>query len=178
MSSTRETIVAALVSRLKSPPDGITMPLGLTADRVHRFILRPIEADKLPALVAYRYDCKPVESLHLAGDSRDTQLLYELMVRVEVRAIGEPVDQVVDALEQYVRQCVFSDTSLGGLTAGARELGYEVDGAALNQHFAASHVNLGFIYYEQPYTFPDPTVLLQQVTVDDETLEETLTVPE
>lgn len=154
------------------------MPSSLAAERIHRYALRPIEVEKLPALVVYRYDNKPVESFHLAGSAEDNLLLYEVSVRVEVRAVGEPVDQVVEPLEEYVRKVVFIDPSLGGLSAGARELAYEVDGALLDKGYAASYISLGFLYYEQPYIFPDTGADLQLVQVDNTTLTESFTVPE
>ena len=176
--STRENIVAALVDRLRTPPAFIPIPQGLEACNIHRYALRTIEADKLPALVVYRYDNKPVDSFHLAGSAEDNLLLYEVSIRVEVRAVGEPVDQVVEEFEEYVRQVVFSDASLGGLSAGARELAYEVDGALLDKGYAASYISLGFLYYEQPYVFPATGADLQLVQVDNATLTESFTVPE
>lgn len=179
MTSTRERIVSELVRRLKTPPTGVTMPPALAAERVHRYSLRPIEAEKLPALVVYRFDNKPTLGNHLSGTGLvDNLIEYEVSVRVEVRALGEPVDQVVEAFEEYVRQVVFIDPSLGGLAMAAREIAYEVDGALLDRGYAASYISLGFLYVEQPYVYTDPAADLVLVEVDNLSLEETFQVPE
>lgn len=177
MTSCRANITAALVARLKSPPSGVTMPADLAAAQIHRYALRSLEAETLPALVVYRFDNAPIEGNHIAGESRDNLLAYEVKIRVEIRALGEPVDEIVEPLEEYVRQCVFADSSLGGLAAGCREIAYEVDGMLGNQSYAASYVSFGFLYYEQPYVFTETGADLALVQTDNTTLDESFTVP-
>jgi len=175
--SCRQAITAALVAVLKSPPSGVTMPTGLEASNIHRYALRSLESETLPALVVYRYDNAPVDGGHIAGSSLNNLILYEVKIRVEIRAIGEPVDEIVEPLEEYVRRCVFADASLGGLAAGCREIAYEVDGVLGNQSYAASYVSLGFLYYEEPYTFTETGADFVLMQTDNETLDESFTVP-
>lgn len=174
MTSMRERILGELVTRLETPPAGVTKPTGLA---VHRFAMVPIEDDQLPAAVVYWTACDQAGKTMLAATAMDRLLEYHLSVRVEVRAAGE-TDDILEDLIQYVRQVVFTDPSLGGVATAAREDGLQLDAIAKSRILWAAAVELVFSFLEEPLTWPgeeSPGVLIR-VDYPTHPTEETLTV--
>ena len=156
MASHRELIIEALVTALTTPPASVTKPAGLA---VHRFAMRPLDVDRLPAIVVYWMDCKPAKAEQVVSSvSYDRLLEYLLTVRVECRAAGEPADQVLDPLAQYARQVVLTDPSLGGLCYGVREAGIQVDAVAKEKVLGAAAVDFEFHYPEEAVPLGDPVL--------------------
>lgn len=175
MSSMREQILAALLTKLETPPVGVTKPTGLV---LHRFAMLPIEDDTLPAAVVYWTACDQTAKTMFAATAMDTLLEYHLAVRVEVREAGE-TDGVLDALIQYVRAVVFTDPSLGGLAISAREDGLQIDAVARERTLWAAAVELVFAFLEEPVTWAgweSPADLVRADYLTHPT-EMTLTVP-
>lgn len=175
MSSRRELILAELVSRFTTPPTGITKPIGLM---VHRFAMLPIEQDVLPAVVVYWTACDPVEKSFLGQPDGSRLLLYDLTVRVECRITGEPIDQVLDPVLQYVRQVIFIDPSLGGIAAAAREDAIQIDGLSKERVFGAAAADFVFEYYDEPFIYEEPLLggPVRRLDYQDHPTEMTLTV--
>lgn len=155
MASRRELIIEALVASLTTPPATVTKPAGLA---VHRFAMMPIEQDRLPALVVYWLDCKPVSKDPISSVDYLRLQEYTLMVRVECRVSGQPVDQQLDPLAQFARLVIFSDPSLGGLSHSVLEAGIQVDGVAREKVFGAAAVDFEFHYFEEPVPLEDPVL--------------------
>lgn len=174
MSSMRDRILAELVTRLTTPPTGVTKPAGLT---VHRYAMVPIEDDHLPAAVVYWTACDQPGKAVLAATAMDRLLEYHLAVRVELRATGD-TDSVLETLIQYARNVVFTDPSLGGLALGAREDGIQLDAIARNRVCWAAALELVFPFLEEPVTWPGEESPGDLVRVDYPThpTEMTLTV--
>lgn len=153
--SMREQIIAAFVSRLGTAPTGITKPTGL---EVHRYRLRPLEEDNLPALVVYWTSCEPSERAFISAPCLDRLLEYTLHVRVEIRTTGDPVDQAIDACARYLRQCVFYDPSFGGLALATREGSLQVDGESRGEVMASGTLDFEVSFFDELYT-PTETLL-------------------
>jgi hypothetical protein len=147
--SRRELIILALMERLETPPTGISKPANL---EVHRYRLRPLEEDNLPALVVYWVACDPTEKHFIASPSMDRLCEYVLSVRVEIRAIGDPVDQAIDSCVKYLRQCVFFDPSFSGLAIGTREGTIRADGEDRGQSYASGTMDFDIAFCEEFYT--------------------------
>lgn len=174
MTSMRERILAELVTRLVTPPVGITKPAGLA---VHRFAMVPVEDDQLPALVVYWTACDQPGKTFLAATAMDRLLEYHLAVRVEARAAGD-TDAALEPLIQYVRQVVATDPSLGGLSTAAREDGLQLDAIAKSRILWAAAVEFVFSFLEEPLAWPgeDSPGVLVRVDYPTHPTEETLTV--
>lgn len=155
MASQREQIVAALMASLTTPPSGVTKPTGLA---VHRNALRPLDSDRLPALVVYSMDCKPSRDQSISSVSQDRLLEYLLTVRIECRVTGEPTDQLLDPLIQFARLVIFTDPSLGGLAYAVRESGILFDGVAKERVFGAAAVDFELSFFENVVPLSDPVM--------------------
>ncbi len=175
MSSRRELVISELVTRFTTPPAPIVAPLGLT---VHRFAMLPIEQDSLPAIVVYWTACDPTEKTFIGQPDGNRLLQYNLTVRVECRITGEPIDQKLDPILQYVRQVVFLDPSLGGIAAGAREDSIQIDGLSKERVFGAAACDFVFEYYDEPFTYSEPLIggPVRRLDYMDHPTEMTLTV--
>lgn len=164
MSSMREQLVTALVATLTTPPGTVTAPAGLT---IHREAMRPVEGDRLPAVVVYWLDCKPLDPNQVITEVSQARLLeYVLTIRVECRASGQPVDQVLDPLAQFVRLVIFNDPSLGGLAIGVREVALQLDAVSKDRVYGALAVDFDFHYYEEPVPLVDPAIGGTLIRVD------------
>ena len=153
--SMREQLVAAIVARLNAPPAGIVAPEGLT---IHRYQLRPLENDVLPAIVVYWMSSDPSEKHFYAASCQDLLTEYVLAVRFEIRAVGDPVDAAIDPYVQFVRQCIFSDPSIGGLALGARESSLHVDGEDRAKVYASGTLDVDLAFLEEPYTYVETLI--------------------
>lgn len=108
MASVRERIILAVVAAQDAPGK----PAGLT---VHRRRYRPIDADKLPALVVYPVQEDPELANITPGDWDRT-----LRVRLELRAkadpeSGSPADAELDPLYVWAVKQMYADPTFGGL---------------------------------------------------------------
>jgi hypothetical protein len=120
MSSIREQIAAEIIEVLKAPPTGdATPPANLT---VHRERTRPIEQDKLPAILVYFEDDEPTPLEKQKFQAPLTQ--RHLGVVLEMRAVpttGQAPDEVVDPLYVWAVQQIMSNERFDGLAMGVTE---------------------------------------------------------
>lgn len=109
--SRREKICQYMVEQIgaEGKPDGLL---------VSRQRSLPLEAKLLPAALVYlvRETAERIGAL-------STVTQRETVFRVEIRASGEPSDQVLDPLVSWVVQQVMADYELGGLADGVDESG-------------------------------------------------------
>jgi hypothetical protein len=115
MSSIREQIADALLTVLQASG----APGGLT---VHRERTRPIEQDKLPAILVYFEDEEPTPLEKQKFAAPLTQ--RHLNVVLEMRALaqgGQATDQAVDPLYLWIMQQVMADEKFSGLAMGVTE---------------------------------------------------------
>ncbi len=108
--SIREQIVDAIVALLAI--DGV---------EVHRERTRPIEDEKLPALLLYFEDEEPAP---IGSDRRAPFVERALQVIVEARAEvigGQSPDQALDPLLSWTAQRLLQNETIGGLANGVTE---------------------------------------------------------
>lgn len=123
MSSIRDQIVTAIVAAL----EGHNKPSNLT---VRRFSLAKIEPEHQPLIEVY----PGKDNVQDAPKGRPV-VMRTLSVMLDVYAIGDAVDQVIDPILCWVTASLNADRSLGGLALDLRERSAEWDGemAAMGQ---------------------------------------------
>ncbi|HLZ09338.1 MAG TPA: hypothetical protein VKT80_12160 [Chloroflexota bacterium] len=115
MSSIREQIAQAVVDLLSAPggPGGVS---------VHRERTRPIESDKMPAILVYFEDDEPTPLAKVRFQAPLTERHLNLVL--ELRAIPDAVsapDQAIDPLYLWVIAQLVVNERLGGLAMGITE---------------------------------------------------------
>jgi hypothetical protein len=153
VSSIREQIAAALVSVLSGTGGelgALSSPPGLN---VHRERTRPIEQEKLPAILVYFEDEEPTPLAKQRFQAPLTE--RHLNVVIEMRAVpdsGKAPDEAVDPLYLWAMQQVMGDERLSGLAMGvtegpmkwtAKEADVVIAGAALHLvvHYRTSRLD-------------------------------------
>lgn len=119
MSSIREQIAAAVVALLGAESIDLGTPLNLT---VHRERTRPIEKDKLPAILVYFEDEEPTPLAKQRFSAPLTE--RHLNVVLEMRTVpdaGQAPDEAVDPLYMWAVQQILGNEKLGGLAMGVTE---------------------------------------------------------
>ncbi len=115
MASIREQIADAVIAALVDPAG----PAGLN---VHRERTRPIEQDKLPAILVYFEDEEPTPLEKQKFQAPLTQRHLGLVL--EMRAVpsaGQAPDEAIDPLYCWSVQQVMKDEKFGGLAMGVTE---------------------------------------------------------
>jgi hypothetical protein len=147
MSSIREQI-AEKVADLLSAPGG---PTGVT---VHRERTRPIEADKLPAILVYFEDDEPTPLMKQRFQAplaeRHLNLVTEL--RATPDAVSAP-DQAIDPLYLWVIAQLITNERLGGLAMGITEGPMKWTSKEADRVFAGAALHM-VIHYRTSRTDP------------------------
>lgn len=145
MSSIREQIAAAVVNLLtgtgaETPP----APAGLT---VHRERTRPVEQDKLPAILVYFEDEEPTplakQEFKAPITKRHLGVVFEMRV---VPDSGQAPDQAVDPLYLWIMQQIAVDETLGGLAMGVTEGPMKWTATEADRVFAGAALHLAIHY--------------------------------
>jgi hypothetical protein len=153
MSSIREQIAAALVTALSGDEGAAGNVPEPTSLNVHRERTRPVEADKLPAILVYFEDDEPTTLAKQRFQAPLTE--RHLNVVLEMRAVpdaGKAPDEAIDPLYLWAMQQVMSDERFSGLAMGvtegpmkwtAKEADVVVAGAALHLviHYRTSRLD-------------------------------------
>ena len=112
--SIRELITLAAVAQLGA----VGKPASLT---IHRTRTLAIPDDQLPATVLY-----VVKELVATVHGRTGVVVArQLVLRLEHRAAGDPLDRSLDPLTTWAVQALFADPTLGGLAKNLEEVGLE-----------------------------------------------------
>jgi hypothetical protein len=142
MSSRRELIIRNRVGALKA---------GAPAE-VHRYRIRPIERDQLPAYVVYPANpplggqSEVVERLdHDPGVERRLNLRVE--IRVEVTDPNDEPDSVLDEHYVHVVKALRADPTCGGLALDCEESSSSFDAADLGKEVGACAVDFVITYH-------------------------------
>ena len=113
--SIREQIIVAIVALLEA--DGA--PVGLA---VHRERTRPIDNDKLPALVIYCEDEEPTATDKQTFRSPLVERSLHVIVEARAQVIGSSSpDQTLDPLLVWTSSQILQNETIGGLAIGAIE---------------------------------------------------------
>ena len=143
MASIRERIIAAMAAALDGPekPEGVT---------VHRDRTRPIERDKLPAIVLYAAspDVRTREETVRRSDHDTVERTFTAMVegRVVVRPDESP-DAAIDPLYVWTVKALRADPTLGGLAMDVRETGTDIIAAEFDKTYAAFGTTFEVVYF-------------------------------
>lgn len=140
MASVRERIVDAVVAALNAPGK----PAGLT---VHRSRTRPIDKDRLPAMVVYL-------ATEDVGDHAAIAVMRTLRIRVECRVTGDPPDTVLDEHVTWAVKALKADEKLGGLAVRINEVRTVWDAAERDKVYAAAATEFE-IEYATAYNDPE-----------------------
>lgn len=132
MAHRREVILAAIVAALTNSLD---KPAGVT---VHRYRTRPIESDKLPAIVVYAGPGKGGVGETVARIDHDDGVERALTVRIELRESGDPPDLILDPLCVWVTKTMRSNPTLGGLCRDIEEQATTLDAEERDRVYAAA----------------------------------------
>lgn len=132
MAHRRELILAAITAALTNSPD---KPAGVT---VHRYRTRPIDADKLPAVVVYPGPGKGGVGETVLRMDHDNNVERALSVRIEVRESGDPPDQILDPFLVWVTKVMRSDPTLGGLSRDIEEQSTSIDADEKDRVYAGA----------------------------------------
>ena len=148
MSSIREQIAAKVVDLLSAPggPAG-----GLS---VHRERTRPIEADKLPAILVYFEDDEPTPLQKERFQAPLTQ--RHLNIVLELRAVPDGVsapDQAIDPLYVWAIVQLVANERLGGLAMGITEGPMKWTSKEADRVYAGAALHL-VIHYRTSRTDP------------------------
>jgi hypothetical protein len=135
MASIREQITASRVTALGGPGK----PAGL---RVHRSRRKPIEQDKLPAMVVYQLG----EETKRKGGDWGPLYEHELALAVEVRVKGDPPDQQLDPYVVWAQKTMVGDQTAGGLAKKVEFVGAQWQEAASNQPLGAARLDFIVTY--------------------------------
>jgi hypothetical protein len=130
----RKRIVDAVVATLSDA----AKPAGLT---VHKYRLRPLERDQLPAVVVFSID----ESVSL--ENIVPQVARRLVVRCEARHHGDVPDDALDPILSWVVQRITTDATLQDLTVRVSEVGTEWMAEQKDVVLAAAAVDFAIDYY-------------------------------
>ena len=135
MASIREQIVLSRVAALGAPGK----PAGL---RVHRSKRKPIEQDKLPAIVVYQLG---EETKRKGGDWGP---LYEhtFALALEVRVKGEAPDAALDPHIVWAQKTMVGDQTAGGFAKSVEFVGAQWQEAASNQPLGAARLDFIVTY--------------------------------
>jgi len=154
MSSIREQIAALVVAALQEPgTPAQPSPPGLN---VHRERTRPIEQDKLPAIVAYFEDDEPTPLEKQKFQAPLTQRHLNLVLEMRAKALpGQGPDEAIDPLYVWAMQRVMADERFGGLAMGVTEGPMKWTAKELDVVFAGAALHL-VVHYRTSRT--DPTL--------------------
>jgi hypothetical protein len=158
MSSIREQIAALTIAALQEPgtPEQPAPP-GLN---VHRERTRPIEQDKLPAILVYFEDEEPTPIGETGKPQRFqaplTQRHLNLVLEMRGKTLpGQAPDEVIDPLYVWAMQRVMADERFGGLAMGVTEGPMKWTAKELDVVFAGAALHL-VVHYRTSRT--DPTL--------------------
>jgi hypothetical protein len=132
-----ERIAQYLVAQIDA--DG--KPEGLLVDRQRTL---PLDETTLPAVVVY-FIKETAEKI--AG--RSTVVRRRAVFRIEKRVAGEPTDQKLEPLRQWVVAQLMADFSLGGLAKEIDEMGSQCDQIVKDIVVGAEATDFEVTYYTQ-----------------------------
>ncbi|MFW6031000.1 MAG: hypothetical protein ACOC9T_00285 [Myxococcota bacterium] len=140
MPTRRERIVRKTVEAL----DGAGKPDGAT---VHRYRVRPIERDDLPAYVVYPSN-PPMggRSEAVQRMDHDPGVERSLNLRVEIRVADNEPDKALDDHYAWVVRAMRSDPTWDGLALDTQESGSSFDAADLGRTVGACAVDWEITY--------------------------------
>jgi len=143
----RSQILAAVVALLEAA--NADRPAHLTA--VHRFRFRPLDKDKLSALVVY-----PVRNTE--GDSelerREDDFTFVVECRAKQLTAATTADELVEELYWWAVSRILADPTLGGLVTDVVEGDTQWQGEDLAEAYAAAGVQFRATFHRQ---FADPS---------------------
>jgi hypothetical protein len=148
---------------------------------VHRHALRPIEKDKLPALVPFLLEMQPRAGQGVGNPLRQ----YDAKIRVECRATGEPMEAALEPLILHVqRKFLEAPPCLGGWAINVTEGQIQFDAMLRDEAYAAAALDFDvhIVYTIAPEGSDTEgshnSGLLQEAHFDNEVLNRTAITPE
>lgn len=140
MPSIRERII----QNRREALDGPGKPTGVT---VHRYRIRPIERDDLPAYVAYPSN-PPIggQSETVERLDHDSGVERSMNLRIEIRVSGEEPDEAIDEHYVHVVRAMRADPTCGGLALDCEEVATTFDAADLGKAVGAAAVDFEITY--------------------------------
>ena len=88
--------------------NGVGKPVGLT---VHRYRLRPLTRDQLPAVAVYLLTQRTTRVAHRASNLEKSELMVGLQFRVE----SDTPDMTLEPHLVWAEQALVADRTLGGI---------------------------------------------------------------
>lgn len=134
--SRRDVIVAKTAALLQA---------ALPSAHVHRYPMRPIERDELPALCVYLIGVKPADGGPAWGIRE-----YDLELRIEARTTGQLVDQALDPLISAVQAVMLREPFLDGEAFHIREGEIQFDALDRERTYAAAALDYVVRIAEDP----------------------------
>lgn len=131
MASRRDQIIAAIVAAL----DGGGKPAGLVVERAR---VLPQEQERLPFAGVYPLQ----EQTRRKGGEWGPLVTRRMLLRVELRVIGDPTDAALDPLMTWCVTTIIGNQTLGGLTKSIHEVATEwASGTAENVIFGGAAID-------------------------------------
>lgn len=143
----RAQILADVVALLDAAGGG--RPAHLEA--VHRFRFRPIDKDKLSAIVVYPQRSDPGEH---ELPAREDAFTFVVECRAKQLAAGVMPDTLVEELYSWTVQQLLQDPTLGGLVTEVDEGTTQWQGQDLTENYAAAAVQFTATFHRL-YQDPD-----------------------
>jgi len=107
-------------------------PPGAT---VHRRPLAPLESDQLPAIIPYFLEMKPKPGQDAENEARE----YDATIRIECRASGEPIEEVLWPCFQHVQRTLLTAPPfLDGWALDVEEQGITFDAYERDKAYCAA----------------------------------------
>jgi hypothetical protein len=114
---------------------------------VHRYAMRPIEQDKLPAYVPYVTSVKCTDEGQPWGMRE-----YDMDLRIEARAIGKEVDAVLDPMISLIQAVMLREPFLDGTAFHVKEGEVQYDALDRDKCYCAAACDYTVRFYEDSTT--------------------------
>jgi hypothetical protein len=134
-----DSLLELLAQYFQAQIDAPGKPEGLVVERQRSL---PINEDLLPAALIY-----VLRETATKIQGRSTVMRREVVIRVELRAAGEPSDQLLDPLRQWVVSQMAVDFKCGGLAKEIEEISSQWDQKAEDLVVGASAIDYRVTYY-------------------------------
>lgn len=137
-----DAVVAALSAQNPAPPSHLAA--------VHRYRFRPIDRDKLSAIVVYPHRNDPEEH---ELEQREDAFAVVIELRAKQLAAGVTPDVLVEELYDWTVSQLLADPTLGGLVTDLVEGSTQWQGEELDEAYCAAAVVFTATFH-RPYDDP------------------------